>query len=89
MIICYTIPEIWCVTDVIIFHFGPICCPYTPLTARKIKILKIWKNRLEISSFYTGVTNIMIICYTVPEIWRVTDIIVIFHFGLIFALLPR
>ena len=22
MIICHTIPEIWCVTDVIIFHFG-------------------------------------------------------------------
>ena len=30
----------------------------------------------------------MIICYTVLEIWRVTDVIVIFHFGLIFALLP-
>ena len=30
----------------------------------------------------------MVICYTVPEIWRVTDVIVIFHFGLFFALLP-
>ena len=30
----------------------------------------------------------MIICYTVPEIWCVTDAIVIFHFGLFFALLP-
>ena len=30
----------------------------------------------------------MIICYTAPEIWRVTDVIVIFHFGLFFALLP-
>ena len=30
----------------------------------------------------------MIICYTVPEIWCVTDVIVIFHFGLFFALLP-
>ena len=29
----------------------------------------------------------MIICYTVPDIWRVTDVI-IFHFGLFFALLP-
>ena len=29
----------------------------------------------------------MIICYTVPETWRVTDKIVIFHFGLFFALL--
>ena len=30
----------------------------------------------------------MTICYTVPEIWHVTDVIVIFHFGLLFALLP-
>ena len=29
----------------------------------------------------------MIICHTVPEIWHVTYIIVIFHFGLFFALL--
>ena len=29
----------------------------------------------------------MIICYTVPEIWHVTDVIVIFHSGLFFALL--
>ena len=41
-----------------------------------------------ISSFYTSVTKIIIICYTVSEIWRVTDVIVIFHFGLLFALLP-
>ena len=26
----------------------------------------------------------MIKCFTVPEIWRVTDVIVIFHFGLFF-----
>ena len=30
----------------------------------------------------------MIIGYTVPEVWRVTDVIAIFHFGLFFALLP-
>ena len=36
---------------------------------------------------YTSVPKIMIICYTVPKIWRVTDVIVIFHFGLFFALL--
>ena len=34
---------------------------------------------MEISSFYTSVSKIMIICYT--QIWHVTDII-IFHFGL-------
>ena len=30
----------------------------------------------------------MIIRYVVPETWRVTDVIFIFHFGLFFALLP-
>ena len=59
-----------------------------PLTTRKIKILKKWIKCLEILSFYTSVRKIMIICYTVPEIWHVTDVIVIFHFGLFFALLP-
>ena len=45
-------------------------------------------KHLEISLFYTSVPKSMIICYTVPEIWHVTDVIVIFHFGLFFALLP-
>ena len=40
------------------------------------------------SSFYTRVPKIMIICYTVPEIWHVTDVIFIFHIGLFFAPLP-
>ena len=52
-----------------------------------------WKNQnfekkkktLEISSFCTSVTKIMIICYTVPETWQVTAVIFIFHFGLFFA----
>ena len=30
----------------------------------------------------------MIICFTVPEIWHMTDVIVTFHFGLFFGLLP-
>ena len=30
----------------------------------------------------------MIMCYTVPEIWYVTDVIFSFHFGKFFALLP-
>ena len=67
--------------------FWTIFCSFT--TAQKITILKNWKMLLEISSFYTSVPKIMIICYTVPEIWRVTDVIFIFHFGLFFALLPH
>ena len=46
------------------------------------------KKHLEISSFYKNVPKNMIICYNIPKIWRMTDVIVIFHFGLFFALLP-
>ena len=53
-----------------------------------MKVSKRWKKHLEISPFYTSVPKIMIICYTVPEIWHVTYVIFIFHFGLFFALLP-
>ena len=38
IMICYTVPEIWCVTDAIIFSFWAIFCLFTPLTAKKIKI---------------------------------------------------
>ena len=44
---------------------------------------------MEILSFYASVPKIVIICYTAPEIWHVTDVIAIFHFGLFFAPLPR
>ena len=57
-----------------------------PPNYQEIKILKKWKKHLEIWSFYMRVTKIMIICYAVPEIWHVTDII-IFHFGLFLTLL--
>ena len=52
MIICCTVLEIWHMTDVVItFHFRPIFCSFTPLTAQKFKILKKWKKSLVISSF--------------------------------------
>ena len=87
MIICFTVPVIWCVTDVVIFHFGQF---FTLLTTNSLKNqnFKKMKKSLEISSFYILVPEIMIISYTVPEIWHMTDVIVIFHFGLFFALLP-
>ena len=68
------------------FSFWTIFCPFIPLTAPKIKISKKLK-RLEISSFYTSVPKLMIICCTVPEIWHVMNVIS-FHVGLLFALLP-
>ena len=69
------------------FSFWAIFFPFTPLTVQKLKNSKKWKKTLEISSFNTGVPKIMIICFTVPEIWHVTDV-TIFNFGLFFALPP-
>ena len=68
------------------FSFWVIFCPFTSLTAQKIKMKKKQKKPLEIS-FYISVPKIMTICYTVPEIRHVTDVIYIFHFGLFFAVL--
>ena len=73
MIICYTVSEIWCVTGVIIFHFGLFFAILTPLTAWEIKILKKWKKHLQISWFYICVTKIIIKWCTVAKIWRMTD----------------
>ena len=53
--------------------FWAMFCPFTPLTIWKIKILTKWKKSLEIS-FYTSVPKIMIIFYTVPEIWCVAGV---------------
>ena len=80
MIICYTVLEIWRVTDVVvIFHlrhfFALLHLLHQPKNKSFIKINnKKEKKHLEISSF--------------PEKCYVTDVIVIFHFGLFFALLP-
>ena len=68
----------------IFLSFWTIFCPFTPLTARKIKISKKWNIYLEMSSFYTSVPKIMIIWYTVPETLHVRYVM-IFCFGLLFA----
>ena len=87
MIICYTAPEIWRVTDVIvIFHFG-LFFALLPPNSPKMKIKKKNEKKLLEISFCRSVPKIMMKCYTVPEIWRVTYVIVIFHFGLFFAIL--
>ena len=52
--------------------FWVIFCPFTPLIICKIKILKKWKKRLEISSVSTHVPQMTIICKG-PEIWSATD----------------
>ena len=72
------------------FSFWAIFCPLTPLTQKIIFLFFFLKKKpLEISSFYTSVPKVMIICYTVPKIWCMMDVIFIFHFGLFFALLPQ
>ena len=69
---------------VILGHYLPYY-PFNSLKNENFKKMK--KKQVEISSFYICVPKIMIICYFVPEIWHVTDVIVIFHFGQFFALL--
>ena len=64
--------------------FWAIFCPFTPLTAQKIKISKKWKKLLKISSFYICVPKIIIRWCAVPEIWCMMDVI-IFHFGPFFC----
>ena len=58
--------------DRIFCHFGPFFALLPPWNPKKIKILKKLKKTLEILSFYTSVPKMMVICYTVPEIWHVT-----------------
>ena len=68
---CYTVPEIWHVTDVIfIFYFG-LSFYFTPLTTQKIKIKK--KRKIEIQSFYLFVPKIKIKWCTFPEIFCATN----------------
>ena len=68
----------------IFFQFWTVFCPFTPLTTRKIKILKNWKTSLEILSVYTWVPWMRIIWCMIPEILSMRDS----NFGLFFALLP-
>ena len=94
MIICYTVSEIWCMTNVIvIFHFELFFAllPVPPPSAQQPEKYKFQNNEkkpIKILSFYTSVKKIMIISYTVPEIWHVMDVIVVFHLGQFLALLP-
>ena len=71
-----------------LFPFTPPPPPLPPPpNSLKNKNFKKMKKHQDISSFYTSVPKIMIICYTVPEIRHVMDAI-IFHFGLFCALYP-
>ena len=68
---------------VILDHFLPF---FSPNNSKYQHFEKTKKTSGDII-ILTSVPKIRIICYTVPQIWRVTDII-IFYFGLLFPLLP-
>ena len=77
----------------ILDHFFPFYQPHrptpcNPTTSQKSKILKKWETPGDIIILYKC-TKIMIICYTVPKIWRVTDVIVIFYFWLFLGAPPK
>ena len=65
-------PEIWSSTDRVILNYF-----------ENIKNGK--KKALEMSSFYKSLPKIMIICYTVREMSRETDVIVYFSFVQFFS----
>ena len=62
-------------------HFFALLPPWQP---KKWKYQK-WKKTLEISSFYTSVPKIIIIRYTVPEMWCETDVFIL---GYAFSFYP-
>ena len=82
------VPEMSSTIDTIFCHLGQFFAHLPPENLKNQNFEKILKNPLEILSFYTSVPKIMIIWYTVPEIWCMTNVIVIFNVGLFFALLP-
>ena len=65
-----------------------IFLPFYPPNSRKNENIKNEKKTLEISSSYTSVPKIMIIRYAVPEMWRETDVIVIFILGNFYPFTP-
>ena len=66
------------------FSFWTIFCTFTPITVQKIKMKKKkWKKTLII--LHKCIKNHDHMQY---EIWCITDVIAIFHFGLFFALSP-
>ena len=75
----------WIYLFFILGYFLPF---YRPNSLENQNLKRKHKKCLEISSFYICVPKIMIRWCMVPEIWCLTDVIVISHFGLFFALLP-
>ena len=70
-----------------VLSFLTIFCHFLLSNNPKSQNFENIKKPQEIS-FCTSVPKIIIICCVVAEIWLITDLISIFHFGLFFALNP-
>ena len=87
-IISCIVPEIWRTIDKAFFHFRPSFALLPPLAAPKRNILKKWKQMLADITMLRKCTknhDRMIICFTVPEIPRMTHVLFIFLFGFFFG----
>ena len=65
-------PKIWSVSDKKFYYFGPFFALLPSNSPKNEKFLKNEKKKhLKVSSFYTSLPKIMIICHTVTEICRI------------------
>ena len=81
------VPEIWSVTDRIFCQFGPFFALLPRKNLKNQNFEKMKKKPQDIIILHKCTTN-HDHSYAVPEIWCMRDVIVIFHFGLFFDLLP-
>ena len=81
------VPQIWSVTDRIFCHFGAFFDLLPPYKLKNQNFEKLKKGLGDIIILHNCTKNHDHI-HTVPEIWHVTDVIIVFHFALFFALLP-
>ena len=88
MIICYTYFEIMTCDRCNCFSFWTMFCPFTPVTASKNKNFKKMKKIPGDIIIYISAPKIMILCYTVPEIWCVTDELLFFILGYFLPFYP-
>ena len=75
-------------TDRILFVILGHFLPFYPTNNPNKQNLKHMKNTPGDIIILHKCKKIMIICYAVPEIWHMIDVIFIIHFELFFALLP-
>ena len=83
MIIRHTVPEIWCMTDVIVIFILGYDFPFYPLSSPKNENFKRMKKNPGDIILHKCAKNHDHIFYCS---WHMSDVIVIFHFGQFLAL---